>query len=239
MSEEFPKEPTLRVLRYIEPGSDSPWHEVLGLQDDGTFRPQWYSQLELPKIQELLKKSCRVWFPPEVLRDVASVKFFLSTEQSAKAKAQGTESLKAQRPVGSSASIANSFYLVTLNFIFLSTELKALARAAVSLYTPLNTAMKATSEAEVLELVKGAEAKIPCSELLIFDSLRSFRTEPRAQTLQALSLGFPKSSKLLLQASRLLRTLKPIKTQTACVSRAVLDFTGYGYGFYGKGLYGV
>ena len=65
MTEE-PQRFSFRMLRYIEPGSDSPWKEVFGTQSDGTHRPQYYSQLELPKILEQIQRDGKTWFPLEL-----------------------------------------------------------------------------------------------------------------------------------------------------------------------------
>lgn len=93
MTEE-PQRFSFRMLRYIEPGSDSPWKEVFGTQSDGTHRPQYYSQLELPKVLELLYKYCTTWLTPEQVKSQAREALLTFTHKDSSAQVSSAQVLE-------------------------------------------------------------------------------------------------------------------------------------------------
>lgn len=237
MSDE-PHKYTLRVLRYIEPGSDSPWKEVFGTQSDGTHRPQYYSQLELPKILEQIAKDARSWFPPEALRvlsqhQLALLRKFFDT------LAAGTSSrLSLRKPLLNGGLCSADMYLVALLYIFLSTEGKALARAALKLYTGFNASGDVTSSM-ALEHLKGFLEQGSCTSSLKFRLRRLLASAGLAEALVRLGLTTPAGSNAETTCALNLSAQKSCSSASSCSARCFLDYHGYGVGFYGYGLYGV
>lgn len=239
MSEiEYPKKATLRILRYIEPGSDSPWKEVLGKSPAGNLRPQWYSQLEMPKILELIAKHCKIWFPPEVAKNIAKVSLAASTEKASEAEARAVQSLLAKKILSSrAAAVQDALYFVTLQFIFWNSGGKVVARKSLRLYTNRTSGAKVKAVFG-LEHFKGARAEILLSESSKINST-CFRGESlQVAALVVLLLTRLFASRTSCTDSGLFASSRVFKSQGSCISRCVLDVSGYGYGFYGLGLYG-
>lgn len=239
MSEiEYPKKATLRKLRYIEPGSDSLWKEILGKSPAGNLRPQWYSQLEMPKILELIVKHCKIWFPPEVAKSISKVSLATSTEKASESEARSIQSLLAKKILSSqAAAVQDTLYFVTLQFIFWNSGGKVVARKSIRLYTAKASGTKVKA-AFGLEHFKGARAEMLLHESAKFQSTRFKGENARIETLAALSLLRLFATKVACKDTGLLASFKVFKSRGSCVSRCVLDVSGYGYGFYGLGLYG-
>lgn len=235
---EYPKKATLRKLRYIEPGSDSPWKEILGKSPAGNLRPQWYSQLEMPKILELIAKHCKIWFPPEVAKSIAKVSLAASTEKASEAEARAIQALLARKTLGSrAATVQETLYFVTLQFIFLDSGGKVVARKSLRLYTNKTSGAKAKAVFGLAHF-KGARAEMLLSESSKVNST-CFRGESsRVVALVALLLTRLFASRTSCSDAGLLASFKAFKSHGSCISRCVLDVSGYGYGFYGLGLYG-
>ena len=234
---EYPKKATLKKLRYIEPGSDSPWKEILGKSPAGNLRPQWYSQLEMPKILELIAKHCKIWFPPEVAKSITKVSLATSTDKASAAEARALQALLARNDLGSRAAVQDSLYFVTLRFIFMDSGGKVVARKSIRLYTNRTSGAKAKAVFG-LEHFKGARAEMLLSESSKINSTR-FRGESLQVTaLAALFLTRLFASRTACTDFGLLASSRAFKSHGSCISRCVLDVSGYGYGFYGLGLYG-
>lgn len=160
-----PSKFTLRPLRYVEPGSDSPWHEVFGTQEDGTHRPQYYSQLELPKILETLRKDARTWLSPELSVVLSRLALRLQRPEESDAQAQALKVLFLRTQKDASASVSDGVYYVALFFIFLDSEGKVLARAALKLYTNSDASGNVVSSSTLLA-TKPLSAGTACQTLI-------------------------------------------------------------------------
>lgn len=237
MSEE-PLKYTLRRLRYIEPGSDSPWKEVFGTQSDGTHRPQYYSQLELPKILEQIRKEGRVWFPLETLRTMSQHQLVLLRKLFDAVDAEASARLSLFRSLLSKGLCSTDVYLVALSYIFLSTEGKALARAALKLYTGSNASGEVTSSMALGHL-KGFLDRGSCVSFSKFQLRRLLDSSGLADALASLGLITLAESNAETACSSILSVQKSCSSASACSARSSLDYLGYGAGFYGYGLYGV
>lgn len=288
-----PSKFTLRPLRYVEPGSDSPWKEVFGTQEDGTHRPQYYSQLELPKILETLRKNTKTWLSPElsivlsrlalwlqrpeksdaqvqalkelslrtrkesvgeaqnvsvlqvslpkVSRGLAStlLNLLLQASESSSAEVNASSALEVESRQSSSASISAEVYYVTLFFIFLNSEGKALARAALKLYTNPDASGNVVSSFK-LDHFKGFVSEASSSAISALELTRLLDTSAGVVCSCRLS-SFPstKASAPEVLDSSMLSVTKPLSAGTACQALVDVFYLGYGIGFYGLGPYGV
>lgn len=287
-----PSKFTLRPLRYVEPGSDSPWKEVFGEQSDGTHRPQYYSQLELPKILETLRKDTRTWLSPElsivlsrlalwlqrpeesgaqvqalkelslrtrkesvgeaqnvsvlqatlpkVSKGLAStlLNLLLQAAESSSSEVNASSALEVESTQGSSATVSTEVYYVALFFIFLNSEGKALARAALKLYTNPDASGNVVSSFK-LDHFKGFASEASSSAISALELTRLLDSSAGAVCSCRLS-SFPStkaSASEVLGSSTLLAT-KPLSAGTACQTLIDLFYLGYGIGFYGLDPYG-
>lgn len=229
---------TLRRLRYIEPGSDSPWKEIFGEQSDGTHRPQYYAQLELPKILEQIRKEGLVWFPLETLRTMSQHQLVLLRKLFDTLDAEANARLSLLKPVFSEGLCSTGVYFVALFYIFLSTEGKALARAALKLYTGSNASGEVTSSMALGHL-KGFLDRGSCASSLKFRAKRLWVSSGLAKALAGLGMALKPESAFEVVSAFALSTQKACRSTSVCSARSVLDRPGYGAGFYGYGLYGV
>lgn len=237
MSDE-PNKYTLRVLRYIEPGSDSPWKEVFGTQSDGTHRPQYYSQLELPKILEQIAKDARSWFPPEALRVLSQHQLTLLRKFFDTLEAGTSARLSLRKPVLTEGLCSSDMYLVALLYIFLSSEGKALARAALKLYTGFNASGDVMSSMSLGHL-KGFLDQSSCASSLKFRLRRLLASSGLADAFARLDLTTLTGSDAETTCALNLSAQKSCSSTSSCSASCFLDYHGYGVGFYGYGLYGV
>ena len=232
-----PSKFTLRPLRYVEPGSDSPWKEVFGTQEDGTHRPQYYSQLELPKILETLSKYTLTWLSPELSLVLARLAVWLKTSAPSESAVQPLQRLMVQSAQDSELSAQTSMYLVALFFIFLDSEGKVLARAALKLYTGLDASGNVVSPFK-LEHFKGAASKSQVSSSSALELTRLLDSSSKTLcSCRLFSLPFKLATPEVLDSSKL-SVSKPLSAGTACQALVDVFYLGYGVGFYGLDPYG-
>ena len=232
-----PSKFTLRPLRYVEPGSDSPWKEVFGEQSDGTHRPQYYSQLELPKILETLSKRARTWLSPELSVVLDRLALWLKTQANTEGAVQTLRTLRVQSAQGSELSTQTSVYLVALFFLFLDSEGKVLARANLKLYTDLDASGNVVSSFK-LEHFKGAASEGQASALSSLELTRLLESSSGARcACRLVAMPLSATTPEVLDSS-MLSVTKPLSAGTACQALVDLFYLGYGIGFYGLDPYG-
>ena len=233
-----PHKYTLRTLRYIEPGSDSPWKEVLGTQSDGTHRPQYYAQLELPKILEQIHKEGRVWFPLEAFSVLNKHQLVLLRKLFDTIDASASSKLSAFKFLSSLGACSTEMYLVSLRYIFLSSEGKALARVALKLYTGFNASGEVSSSFALGHL-KGFLDQGTCASSHKLRLKRLLTATGFVESLVQLGLTTAPKANAEVTCALNFSARKPCVSASSCSAEMFLDYIGYGAGFYNYGLSGV
>lgn len=233
-----PQRFTLRPLRYIEPGSDSPWKEVFGEQSDGTHRPQYYSQLELPKILEQIQKDGRIWFPPELAVSRAQKGLWTFTYKGEQVSVSTGEILCGIKV------LQEAIQAKTLTSLSLETFLAAGIKSDAFAGLLLETALSASAQVSSIQTLSAAicpvgtvatQASIYCKALyFIFLS-----SEGKALARAVLKRYITYNASGLVASSTLFEHKKGISAQASGLTQMYLDYIGYGTGFYNYGLYGV